>query len=114
MHDVSSARELDQWFRERVVQGYTPLFRYYLHASRKQARINSDYMKGVIIHEERSCDYSVLVESMFMPEVPSAVIEYAATAIDARSVASEFALQVSMSSMGAKFQHTNSNPTIFK
>lgn len=113
-HDVSSARELDQWFRERVVQGYTPLFRYYLHASRKQARINADYMKGVIIHEERSCDYSMLVEAMFMPEVPSAVIEYAATAIGARSVASEFALQVSMCSMGAKFQHTNSNPTIFK
>jgi hypothetical protein len=113
-HDVSSARELDRWFQERVAQGYTPLFRYYLHDSRKQARINADYMKGVIIHEERSCDYSVLVESMFMPEIPSAVIEYAVKAIDARSVASEFALQVSMCSMGAKFEHTNSNTTIFK
>jgi hypothetical protein len=56
----------------------------------------------------------VLVESMFMPEIPSAVIEYAVKAIDARSVASEFALQVSMCSMGAKFEHTNSNTTIFK
>jgi hypothetical protein len=114
-HDVSSARELDQWFRERVAQGYTPLFRYYLHHSRKQARINADYMKGVIIHEQRSSDYSVLVESMFMlPGLPLAVIEHVAAAIDARSVASEFALQVSMCSMGVKVQHTNSNPAIFK
>ena len=117
-HDVSSARELDQWFRERVAQGYTPLFRYYLHHSRKQARIHADDMKGVIVHEERSCEYSVLVEWGLLPfhgvsaEDMAEVIKYAVKALDARSVASEFALEVSMSSKGMKIEHSNSMPTL--
>ena len=117
-HDVSSAYELDQWFRERVAQGYTPLFRYYLHDSRKQARIHADDMKGVIVHEERSCDYSVLVEWVVLPfpgvsgEDMTEVIQYAVKALDARSVASEFALQVSMSSKGMRVEHSNSMPTL--
>jgi hypothetical protein len=75
-------------------------------------------MKGVIVHEERSCEYSVLVEWVVLSipgvsgEDMTEVIKYAVKALNARSVASEFALQVSMSSKGMRVEHSNSMPTL--
>ena len=106
-HDVSSAKELDQWFRVKMAERFTPLFRYYL-SDAPTAAANKRYMKGTIIHEEHALGYTVLVESLFAPDVPAEVSLYAADELNAPSVASEFALMVDMGKKGAKVMYFNS------
>jgi hypothetical protein len=103
-HDVSSAKELDHWFSVRIAERYTPLFRYYV-SDAPTAAANKEYMKGAIIHEEHSLGYTVLVESMFAPNVPAAISAYASAELSAPSVASEFALMVDIGKRGVKVVH---------
>lgn len=108
-HDVSSAKELDAWFRTRVGEGFTPVFRYYLSDSPSTASSNKKYMMGEILHEEASCGYTVLMEAMLNGAPAFKEINaYLSQGLLAPDIAKEFAFLVDMGKMGARFIHTRS------
>src|ERR1035437_1550 len=102
-YDQKSAASLDQWVLDLQREGHSPIFRYYFLSAADT--MDSAGIRNLVVHRARYGDLVAVVESV--PDfsqfnVPGAkkIPKLLSKAMDAPSVAEEFATMVTMGRMG--------------
>lgn len=108
-YEQKSAESLDKWVLDLHHEGYTPIFRYYFLSAADT--MDSAGIKNLVVHRARYGDLVAVVESvpdLSKFDAPGAkkIPKMLSRAMDAPSVAQEFATMVAMGRMGVDIQQS--------